>query len=383
MKYNILSIADIHWGVMNPSVQFDNLEEFIIFIELFKNIDLVIIDGDYYDSKLLLNSDSAVFSTYWMHKLITACEQNGVKKIRIIKGTKEHDNEQLDTFKGFEKEDGYFKIFNINTVEETLPGLKCIYCPDENINHKDYVNINIDNILEYADIGFFHGSFDIVLPDIVVQLSEESSINNLIFEYKFWSKFIKGPLIAGHWHNGQEIDSLIYLGSYDRWAFGEPEPKGFGFIQFDTETNRYFYKKIINNNAKQYITYNIDTSIMKDLEEYKNLFLSIDNLLKDRGDIKVRIIINITDEKPSNDSYITSVREYFINNKQVKIIVKNKIHIKNKKSLQQQNKNMIDKFDFIMDKKENYAAIIQKFIKTTKDKDIPIEFIEAVIKKYL
>ncbi len=383
MKYNILNLADVHFGAMDPQLQYENLELFLIFLQKFKKIDLIVILGDYFNSQLPLNSQSAISAIQWLNRLYTIAKELGVKKIRIIKGTREHDNDQLEAFRELEDESGFLKIFNENTYEETLPGLRCIYCPDENINAKDYKLKYIDNLLKFPNIGFFHGSFDVVLPDIVVQLSEETSMRSIIYEYNFWSKIIQGPMVSGHWHDGNEIDSLIYIGSYDRWAFDEMQNKGFGFIQIDTDTNEYFYKKIKNEFAKDYITYNIDTHLYNTIQDYTAFIKNIDNEINQGKNQRIRVVINITDEKNINETFIMSIKQYFINNKAVKIITKNKLKTTKKDEKKKKNIEIKSKYGFIFDKSMEKAEVIQRFILESKNKEIPIENIEKIINKYI
>lgn len=382
MKYNIIVLADLHWGAIDPNFQYDNLESVFLFLEEFKNTDMIVIAGDYFDSKLPLNSTAAILSVQWLNRLYEEAPKYGVKKIRIIKGTEDHDNNQLEVFRSLEDNKGYFRFFNENTYEETLESLGCIYCPDENINAKEYKEIYTDNILKDINIGFFHGSFDVVLPDIVVQLSEETSARSIIYEYNFWSKFIKGPMISGHWHNGCELKSLIYVGSYDRWTFNEEETKGFGFIQIDTETNEYFYKKIENVNAPLYITYDIKTHMYHSIEDYNFLIKRINEELEKNKNqnIHIRIVINITNQNPDNDVFINSIRKFFINNKLVKVTVKNKLKKEKEEESVKKNKEVKSKFGFILDKSLTEAQKIQEFIMTTKNKDIPIDIIEEFLK---
>lgn len=381
MRYNILSLADAHWDAINPQDEYDHLESIFMFLHMFSAIDMIVIAGDYFDSKISLNSNASILAVQWMERLITESAECGVKKIRVIKGTHEHDNSQLEVFR--EKESDFFKIFNENTIEETLPELKCIYCPDENINAKDYKEKYMDNIMQYANIGFFHGSFDLVLPDIVVQMSEESSMKNIIFEYQFWSKFIKGPMIAGHWHSGVEIDDLIYVGSFERWAFNEPEHKGFGFIQIDTDTNEYFYKKIENIFADEYETFTINTSLYNEMIDYDHLNESVKKYLSEHADANVRIVINIDDDKPVNDAFITALRHYYINDKKVKIILKDKLKKEKAKAEKKQHIENKSKYSFVTDKSLTEAQKIQEYIFKTKNKEIPIDVIESFIQRYL
>lgn len=383
MLYNILTIADIHWGAMSAETTYKVLKQFQEFIEEFQDVDMVVILGDYFDAKIQLSSQAAILSIQWMSELVETCKKNNVKKIRIVKGTEDHDNNQLEAFRGYEAEDGYFKIFTRNTVEETLPGMNCIYCPDENINEKDYVEMYLDNMMSGIDVMFFHGSFDVVLPEITIQLSEEQNKNSIIYRYDTWAKLVAGCMIGGHWHDGTVEEAMIYVGSMDRWAFGEDEVKGFGFLAFDTETKEYYYKKIPNRYAIPYHTYEIPTHIFTTIEQYNEVIRAAEELLeKFDNDIRIRIRITITDDNPNNDTFISSVKNYFINTKNVKVVVKNKFRNNRKKEVEKRNKEITDKYDFIFDKSLDKPEIIHNFIKTVRNKDIPVEFIKKYWDKY-
>jgi len=386
MIYDIINFCDLHWGAFDINQLSDNLvivEEFIL---NYDNIDLVVIPGDYFDMKLPLNSRAAILAVGWLHKFLDICQSKKVKKVRIVKGTTEHDNDQLEVFRSLEDENGFFKIFNENTVEETLPGLVCIYCPDETIATEEYKMKYIDNIYRNdINIGFFHGSFDTVLPDIVTQLSKENSLKNVIFEYDFWKRLIKGPLISGHWHDGNIYEHLIYLGSYDRWHFNEEEPKGFGFIRYNTDTEEYFYKKIVNINAPLYITYTIFSNLYKSIDDYNKLIKDIDDRINSISDIKlkIRIVINIMDDKPENESLFLGLKHYYINNSIVKIVIKNKLQKEKKKEQKKKNYDIKNEFGFVLDKRIPLSEKIQNFILLTKSKSFELDKIEKVINKYI
>ena len=385
MNYNILSFCDIHSGVFDVELQFGNMEIINEFISQYNSVDLVVISGDYFDCKLPLNSKAAIYSIQWFHKFVNNCRSHNVKKVRIVKGTEEHDNDQLEVFRELEDDSGFFKIFNHNSVEETLPGLRCIYCPDENIPTNDYIIKYLDNIISGVHIGFFHGSFDVVLPYIVTQLSKESNIKNIIYEYNYWKKFIKGPLISGHWHDGSVYEHLIYIGSFDRWKFEEEESKGFGFIRYNTDTNEYFYKKIVNKYAPIYKTFTIYSNNYNTIEDYNNLISLVNSTLEKYREekIKIRILIHINDDKSENESLILGLRQYYINNSLVKIVLKNKMKKEKKEEQIKRNIETRNKFGFILDKSKKESEIIQQFILVNKGKEINIGTIENVINKYL
>ena len=389
MKYNIVTIADIHRGAIDPEIHNDHLEFIFAFLDEFTKddvIDMIVIIGDYWDSNMSMNSSPAISGVSWLHMLKDKAIDIGVKIFRIVKGTKEHDNDQLEVFRPLEDIDGFFKIFNTTTTEESLQDLQCIYCPDETMNNEDYKETYINEMLSGNRIGFFHGSFDVVLPEILLQTTAQSQ-KNVVYEYALWESLIDGPLLAGHWHDGKTYEHLSYNGSTDRWRFNEDEPKGFGFTQYDTETSEYFYQKIENILSPVYLTYECYTNLCETMEAYQPLIKAIDTQLNKYSDgyrkLKIRIIVYIVNDNPNNDTYITSLRHYYMNEKRVILKIKNKLKDKKKKDEVAQNKDDDIMYGFVSDKNKSYAEILQEFILKKKGVAIPLDFIEAKINKYI
>jgi len=387
MVYNILAIADIHWGVIDHKTIESELELFIKFLIEYDNNDkihLVVICGDYFDSKLLMNSKSALKSVEWMNKLHDICKERDIK-LRVIKGTKEHDNDQLDVFNHLDDQN-MFRIFRENYLErDILPGLNALFCPDENINAEEYYLKYSDNILtEYPiHIGFFHGSFDVVLPDIVVQLSEESSAKSIIYYYDYWSNIINGPMISGHFHDSQEIGHLKYLGSNTRWAFGEENPKGFGFIRYDTDNMEYQYNHVDNIYTAVYNTFRLNTSLYNNIDEYNGFIKYVDEYISTHSTDYIRIHIILEDDRKETLDFINSLKFYYINNKNVKITIKDNLKKKKKKEEKEKHNKLKSEYDFILDKKANVSDILQKYMFKVLNVEIPIDFIDKYVNKAL
>ena len=395
MKYNIVVIPDIHWGVINPYTQLKELDFILEFLDSCKNnninIDLLVIAGDYFECKLPLNSREAIFAIQWLNLLYTKCIDIGVKKIRMFQGTMDHDNDQLDAFKPLVDKSNpeYFKIFMKTTSEQTFEDLRCIYCPDETLTTSDYEEIYINEILSSNNIGFFHGSFDVVYGELLASNPSLMAKKNVIFRYDLWDKLIKGPMIAGHWHDGKQYDHLYYNGSPFRWKFDEDEPKGLSFIQYDTEDDSYYYKKIINPLSSQYITYEVYTNMYTSKEDYSRVINEINAILKSFEETpylenKLRVVIHIIDDKVENDIFIASLRQNFINQKNLKITIKNKLKDKIKREEIKKNKERKMKYDFISDKEKEVPDKIREFIMEENDgADVPLDFIQKNVSKYI
>lgn len=382
MEYTIMAIADMHWGVMDSNIQTSQYHYILDFLSVYpENIDLIVLCGDYFDTRIMLGSSSAIAAIDWLEEILRLAKKKNAK-VRMIKGTKEHDNDQLEALRRYERDD-FFRIFSINTWEKTFEDLSVIYCPEENIKHDDYVIQYADNILKYPDIGFFHGNFDNIMPAVAQKTIGD---NTLVFEYSFWDNFVKGPMIAGHWHDGMVDRKLHYIGTPDRWEFGEDEVKGFGMFRFNTEDHSYFYKKIPNPNSPIYISYVISTEGYDTLDQYQLLLQEIDSSIKQKKaegkKIKVRIVVHIEDDKPSNLDFISHLRSHYLNSKTVKITIKNKLQKKRKKEERKRQEELNVKYGFVSDGSLSQAEIIRRYIIEKKGRDRPVEKIDQILSKY-
>jgi hypothetical protein len=370
---------------MDSKLMYDHLALLLAFIRQMKNeIDIAVLGGDYFDYRLQLNSKTAIRSIKWFDEFICTCKESGVKKVRIIKGTKEHDNDQLEVFRTYyESNDGYFKIFNTTTVEETLPGLKCIYCPDENLNLIDYHQQYIKEMLSNPDIGFFHGSFDVVIPGIEFERIQSHNISSMIYEYDKFSKFIKGPLLAGHWHTPTTYKSLYYVGSYDRWKFNEEEPKGFIYGEYDNVSHKYYIHRVNNPLALEYNTIMVSNDTTYTPQHFADLSANIDKLIEEDTTLQLRVVyMMVTDDSESIVNFQNFQKKY-ISNRQIKIDIKDLI----KKALKKEKKERVAfeafKYQYIFDNSVSIAEKIQKFIMEKRAVELPVSDIQKRIDKYL
>lgn len=385
MKYTFAAIADIHWGAMDSGDLYDHLQLFLDFIhEMHDEIDIVVLCGDYFDYRLQLNSKTAIRAIKWFDEMVTACKKSNVKKIRIIKGTKEHDNDQLEALRpSYVLEDEYLKIFNTLEIEETLPGLTCLYAPDEPMNLSEYHRQYMKKLLHGADIGFFHGNFDLILPQIEFDRIQSHKLPSMIYEYNKFSRIIKGPLIAGHWHTPQTEKSLYYIGSYDRWRFNEEDPKGFIFGSYDTSNNRYYINRVQNILAKRYDTLIFTDERVKTPEHFANIQKQIDELLATDSNLKLRVSYILTYGEQESLINFNSFQKKYIGNPRVKIDTNDLIKKAIKKERREQTAFEASKYQYIFDSNVEIAEKIRQFILEKKSINIPVEDIKKRIEKYI
>lgn len=381
MEYNFLTISDIHWGVMEPKLQELRYQYILEVLDSDLELDFIVINGDFWDCKLPLNSEQSRTGIHFMKQMKQKIMKRNIKMF-VMKGTQDHDNEQLEVFR--DDEDKYFQIINKTTSIQIFDDLRAIFCPDETISNEEYYDRYTNEMMSGNQIGFFHGSFDVVYTEI--GLGSGSNINNVCYEYDLWNKIINGPLIAGHWHDGKEYNNLIYTGSPDVWKFNEDEPKGILYTSYDTDTCEYFHYKIENPLSPLYLTYEIYTNVYIHVDQYRALFDEIHNILdkyeNDVKDVFIRIKFFVVTDNVETEKNIEMVKLHFIDDKRVKISIKNKLKAKKKKEEFERTRELNTNYGFINDNNVSEANKFHEFILKQYDVDIPIEIIEEKINKY-
>ena len=369
MKYNIIATADYHWGAMDADRQLRE-SQFILDYITSNKVDLFVICGDYFDHRLLVNSKSAINAIAFMKALINIAEDKKFK-IVVMQGTESHDFDQLEAFRSFENE--YFRIFKETAVDETLPGLYCLYAPDENTISNEYYVKYINMFNEHdLDIMFFHGTFDVN----AIGRTLADQVPNVLFDYSFFNQKTK-LMVGGHWHNGDSYGNMYYTRSPYRWRFEEDLPKGFIHINYDTNTKKYKLNRVENTDTEKYYTFYVDTSLYTNINQYSVLLSDVKRIMQDTEHIRIKI--SITDEKELNNSCIDNLINEFQSSKQVKVVTDNKLAKQVRQKHIEENNEYADKFKYIFDNNNSLSTIYKKFIFDTKGVDIPLEEIESIL----
>ena len=384
MRYRIVFEADKHWGVTRPEDQYQT--SYIIKKYLAEQpVDLYINLGDFFDTKLLLNSKASIYAVRDFQDKVAICRARGIP-VRAIKGTRSHDYDQWDIF------DRTYKIPENDTVcfrtcatEETLPGLRILYCPEENVNFADYVDQYYDVITSKPPmIAALHGNFDKIMPAIAVQLAEnDASSTTLVYHYEDLERTVRGPLVAGHWHSGETYRHLSYVGSFDRWSFGEMEMKGFMVVEYDTDTQTYREVRVPNILAPVYKTYEVHTGTYVNTEAYAALIEAIDANLKADPIMHVRILVKIDAEQSNTEQQLTNLKFKYANNKRVHITIINQLKKEKKAAKKEAAKVTEEAYQYIKDPNMPIQDKIREFIKQHTGHDYTDEQIMSVIGNHL
>lgn len=357
MKLNVSVIADIHLGKKDDKRLWKELQE--IFIPTINDdLDLLVIAGDLFDRVIKLNEVASNYAFKFIDQLVMLSKIHNFK-IRIVKGTKGHDYNQLNNFQAYEVDDN-FGIANEVCEEELFEGVNVLYIPEEYVEDpEEYYNEYFNN--KY-DLIFFHGMMDFV--GCAAHLSEngKNSKTAPTFNSNKISKLATGPICGGHIHTGDTYkNKIFYTSSFSRFNFGEPEMKGFIMYTYDTVTKEYEVKRIENTLAPDYVTVklaDLEGDLEEKLEQIKTLREGYEN---------VRIDISEQDKK-GNENLVEAIKN--LTDENVKLKVANSFE-----------ESYDARFDFVLKRTYPLDETIKRFISITKGKDLSSDIIKKIITK--
>jgi hypothetical protein len=341
---------------------------------------MVVIAGDLTDHKLSFNSQDSKSCINFIERLVKLSQTKNFS-IRVIKGTRNHDLDQLNNFLYLqERSDIDFKIINKVTIE-TLKENKILYLPEEYIEdideyYKDYFN------QEY-DLCFFHGTFAHVEYVSKIIESEKSMLNAPIFSYSTMAEKVRGPIIGGHIHIMQSYKKKVYYtGSFSRWKMSEEKDKGYLIFTYDNTSNDYSVNTVKNTLASKFVTVNLEDLIdIEDLSEKLDESVKAIRSWKDSSNIEhLRIITENSDEE-----YLTNfnlIRNYFLENNEnnIKFSSKNSLSSRTTYIDKQEEENLLEEqYSFIFKKNLDLPKRISKYLVIHDN----IKLTEEVIKDLL
>lgn len=356
----LVNISDIHIGKKDDMKLKDELEIFFDYLKNTENIDMITISGDLFDRVLTANEYGTTLALEFIQRLLDLYVPE--IDIRIIKGTRSHDFNQLDILKVFkEKAGSHFKIIEKNEVE-VFNGYRILYLPEE--YPTDYDDFYKENLLGVEDkvydfiIG--HGMIDFIAFTGYEDDSENRVHGTPTHKANDLIRVTKGPIIFGHIHEKQEYkDKIYYTGSYSRYSFDTPSEKGFMAFDIDDNDPSNFKMTFIENTAAP--TYAV---------------LDIDKLNLEGVDDHVKYIKELADKydyvkiKTGNKANLDIARALTEKDSSIKVQSVNK---------EKETIKVDPKYEYILKKELPLNETIRKFMTEEYDKDIDIDFISKVI----
>lgn len=356
----LVNISDIHIGKKDDMKLKEELEIFFDYLKDTENIDMITISGDLFDRVLTANEYGTTLALEFIQRLIDLYVPE--IDIRIIKGTRSHDFNQLDILKVFkEKAGSHFKIIEKNEVE-VFNGYKILYLPEE--YPTDYDDFYKENLLAVEDkvydfiIG--HGMIDFIAFTGYEDDSENRVHGTPTHKADDLIRVTKGPIIFGHIHEKQEYkDKIYYTGSYSRYSFDTPSEKGFMVFDIDDDDPSNFKMTFIENtSAPTYAVLDIDKLNLEGVDDHVKYIKE----LSDKYDF-VKI-------KTGNKANLDIARALTEKDSSIKVQSVNK---------EKETIKVDPKYEYILKKELPLNETIRKFMNEEYDKDIDLDFISKVI----
>lgn len=356
----LVNISDIHIGKKDDMKLKEELEIFFDYLKDTEDIDMITISGDLFDRVLTANEYGTTLALEFIQRLIDLYIPE--IDIRIIKGTRSHDFNQLDILKVFkEKAGSHFKIIEKNEVE-VFNGYKILYLPEE--YPTDYDDFYKENLLGVDDktydfiIG--HGMIDFIAFTGYEDDSENRVHGTPTHKADDLIRVTKGPIIFGHIHEKQEYkDKIYYTGSYSRYSFDTPSEKGFMVFDIDDDDPSKFKMTFIENTkAPTYAVLDIDKLNLEGVDDHVKYIKE----LSDKYDF-VKI-------KTGNKANLDIARALTEKDSSIKVQSVNK---------EKETIKVDPKYEYILKKELPLNETIRKFMNEEYDKDIDLDFISKVI----
>lgn len=379
-----LVLADLHIGAYSST---QTRKEFLFLKDFMKDkyYSFIIIAGDYFDKKLYSNEEYIVIANELFLFLLSRCD-----KLRMVAGTKSHDNDQYKIFSQYENKSVSelldkeidFRVINTFEEENLFDELKVLYLPEEYIyDKKEYYKDILNKENEY-DYVFGHGVIQEAMTNAVRATKKDSSKRKKapVFNTMELSRICKGQVYFGHYHINTNINNKVfYVGSYSRYKFGEEEAKG--FYEISTNGNHYGNHFVENVSTEKYvqIPYSFNNDIFKSdtdvLSKLKDIIRK-----KDLSDIDhLKLIFNIPDEYPNPEFFINLVNDVFRDRDDIKVEITNGYIVTKRSSTKEEVKEVLNTYPYIFEKNSTAEENISYFIRDRYNKDVPVER----VKKYL
>lgn len=376
-------LSDLHSGAFDPAQWYRELEKGCIEkLDKLPILDAVVITGDLLDRKISMNSEYAKYLLKFMFDLFRICKAKNAK-LRVLKGTESHDNNQLDVLTSLYTEDSGvdFKIIETVSTEKLFHNVEVLYIPEEYVKNKDEYYAEYF-VKDKYDMVFGHGLIKEALMAAVSQESEVTMDKAPVFNVDELLSICKGPIFFGHIHKRITIKNrFMYVNSFSRWAFGEHEDKGFYLCYYAPENHAFKTEFVVNKLARKFDTIKITNESgmfsKQEADQVKYLLELSDTMDSDF----IRFAIHIPENYPSPTLLTRMLNEAFATNKRVKLKIVNTTKTKREKEIEEKINSIMSKYEFVFDRKLSDEEKISKFIKKKSDRNISAERVRFYLYK--
>lgn len=269
----IMVFGDVHLGHPNTKTPeiIASLYRILPDTEENRNLDIIFIEGDLFDSLLYMNFEFSDDIKLWAIWLIRFCAKYKIA-LRVLAGTPSHDMGQPEKLfapivDSFEGEIDYKFIGTLHLEHHEKTGATILYLPDEFITPIEEAfpmaqKLIKDHGLEQVDFICMHGGFEYQYPANCGIPAHNSEL---------WQTLVRYWIMIGHVHTSSQLGKIVASGSLERLKHGEEGPKGFTRITVGDGIN--VARFVENKKAKIYKTIECDGQEVDELLESVKLLI--------------------------------------------------------------------------------------------------------------
>lgn len=368
MEIKGITVGDIHLGAEHSQRIYNELNE--IFLNDLRENDYhyCILTGDLFDKKLSVNEYVTVLVVSFINDLMKIAADKHIK-VRVIRGTKTHDLDQLNILSHYAGDPKYdFKIISTVQTEELFPDFHVLYIPEEYVEnqfeyYKDYKTPN-----KY-DMIFGHGTWSF---QAFVDQKEKSDAAKIlsapILVEEEWLKTLKpgGKVIFGHIHE-RSVDKsgrIYYPGSFSAWEFGNRSLKGYAHVH--TNNGRSEVSLINNMMCPQFFVCNIDAKE----KSFDDIHSIIDAEINNPDDWYLFKIVDLNHDVQNLLRKAYSGRHVKFDFKMTQSLMS---------AIEADQKEFTDKYAYILKEKTSVEAMVKRFLHEERGIDLDIDFITKAL----
>ena len=371
--YKGLVLADMHVGAIPIEKLYEQFYNQVITKNEIKEVDFIIVCGDWFDHKLFLSDKESFYSYKMIQDMILVSKKEC--KIRFVYGTESHECDQYDIINSMEEKD--IKVIKEVCDEWLYDDLHILYLPEEHVQdkasyYKDYFKEN-----EY-DYVFGHGIIRETMK--MAALANEQSTSKRrrvpVFSSGELRHICKGQVYFGHYHIHTCMEDVFYVGSFTRWQFGEEEAKGYYLIT--KEKDKYKNQFIENMEAEIYTTirYGYNSPVFKSVDSMEGKLRDIDKIVDNHMLDHVRFQFNIPQECENPEFIMNYIKERYKFKDRVKIGFEHGYIEEKKKKEKEKIKEENDRYAFIFDNNIPFSTKVAQFINIDYHEELPIEMVD-------
>lgn len=368
-------INDLHFGITDSQRLYNELDIFKKYLEEHKDVQFLVIDGDYFDHKLSVVDPATYLAVTFFHELITICKKQKII-VRMVQGTRGHELNQLQIFDAYQNDSELnFKIV-LTAQEENLLGMHILYLPEEYPEDSEAYYAKFKAKDKQYNIIFGHGTWDFVAFESQIEHGKQTNTHSApVFIWKEWQHTIPDGFISfGHIHSRNIYGKKIfYSGSFTRWNHVERSARGFTHFEYDTDAKTYNVEFVDNNLAPKFDEVAISNLVNLDLnQDIKKIQTALEEAIAATD----YLAIDISGLNKENKAII---KKLYGSNNHIKLEEKTKGSVLKESSAA--NAEEFKKYHYITKRQLSLEETVKRFAEEDLKKTIEVDKIKEVLKE--